>query len=130
MAAVALCAGLWIVLHLGGHRIAHENGLMENQQALCLALAALAFLAAARRQSARPDKLFCISLTLFCFTFLSRELQIRGERVPDWLESMLRSWRRHILLSVCWGGVLIAARNCWRKMLSTFARWVRTPAGL
>ena len=130
LAGVALVAFLWIALSLGVHPIAHENGLMENQQALCLALAALSFIAAACRQSTRAGRLFCVSLALFCFTFLMRELEIRSARVPNWLESMLTGKGRRIWLSVSWVIMLFIARDCLRNMFSIFVRWVRTPAGL
>jgi len=120
---------VWLALYLAGYRIAHENGLMENQQALCLALAALMFALAARGQSTRPDKLFCVSLMLFCFMFLLRELELKGERAPHWVQFILTSKPKKILLASCWLLLLIVALRHVRPICQAFVRWLRTPAG-
>jgi hypothetical protein len=130
LAAVALCAAVWLALYLAGYRIAHENGLMENQQALCLAVAALMFALAARGQSTRPDKLFCVSLMLFCFMFLLRELELKGERVPHWVQFILTSKPKKILLASCWLLLLIVALRHVRPIWQAFVRWLRTSGWL
>jgi hypothetical protein len=127
-AAISLCAVAWIVLHVAGHSIARENGLMENQQALCLAIAALVFAIAARRHSSRPDKLVCISLALFCFSFLLREVELKG-RTPDWLESIFTGKLRRLWLAGLWLCLLILARRHARAILRVFVEWLRRPAG-
>ena len=121
--------GLWIALYQAGHRIAEENGWMENQQALCLAGATLMFAIVSRRQTFPPEKLFCISLALFCFTFLLREFELPGGRFPEWARSLLTGKLRRVWLAGLWLALLIIARRDVRKIFQVFASWLRTPSG-
>jgi hypothetical protein len=127
--AITLCAGLWIVLYLAGCRIAQENGWMENQQALCLAGATLTFAIVSRRQTFPPEKLFCLSLALFCFTFLLREFELPGGRFPDWARSLLTGKLRRVWLAGLWLALLMIARREVREIFQVFVSWLRTPSG-
>jgi hypothetical protein len=129
LGVIALCAGLWIALYLAGYRIAQENGWMENQQALCLAGATLMFAIVSRRQTFTPEKLFCISLALFCFTFLLREIELPGGRFPDWARSLLTGKLRRVWLAGLWLALLIIARREVRSIFQVFVSWLRTPSG-
>lgn len=127
--AIALCAGLWIALYLAGRGIAEENGWMENQQALCLAGATLMFAIVSRRQTLPPEKLFCISLALFCLTFLLREFELPRGRFPDWATSLLTGKLRRVWLAGLWLALLIVARREVRNIFQVFVSWLRTPSG-
>ena len=128
MAAAALAAATWTALYLGGYAIAHENGWMENQQSLCL-LGAVTMFAYASREKLAPARLFCVSLALFCFTLLLREIELEGESVPAWVTWLSTGAPRNVWLAVLWTWLLSAARGDMREMCQVFVHWLRTPAG-
>jgi hypothetical protein len=127
-AAVGLATAGWTALHLEGYAIAHENGWMENQQALCL-LAAVTMFACAGREVPRAARLFYISLALFCLTLLLREIELEGESIPAWATWLSTGIARNVWLASLWTWLLFAARGDVREMCQVFLRWLRTPAG-
>jgi hypothetical protein len=127
--ACAALGAVWITLHSLGFRIARENGLMENQQAACLSLAALTFAVAARRATSRATRCFAISLGLFCLMFLLRELELDRMRAPQALKYLFTGARRNLIILCLWttlGAVGWKVRgSIWR----TFTHWLGTGAG-
>ena len=128
IAAVGLTAAVWTALYIGGYAITHENGWMENQQALCLLGGAILF-AWAAHEVRRAARLFSISLALFCFTLLLRELELKGESVPAWVTWLSTATPRNVGLVFLWTWLLLAMRRDRREMCQVFMRWLRTPAG-
>ncbi len=127
VAAAGLTAAIWTVLHIEGYAITHENGWMENQQALCLLGAAIMF-AYASHEGLRATRLFHVSLALFCFTLLLRELELEGESVPAWVTWLSTGTPRNSCLVFLWTWLLVAARGDMREMFQAFVGWLRTPA--
>jgi hypothetical protein len=128
MAAAGLTTAVWTALHIKGYAIAHENGWMENQQALCLFGAAIMF-ACAGRKVLRAARFFYVSLALFCFTLLLREMELEGESVPPWATWLSTGTPRNVWLAFFWTWLLIAARGDTQEMCQVFVRWLRAPAG-
>ena len=129
IAAVSLCAMIWLGIHFSGHNIAHENSWMENQQALCLLAATAAFVCRAGREVLRAVRWFHASLALFCFTLLLREIELESEWWPAWITWLSTGAPRNLSLAGCWMGLLIAARGEMREMYQAFMSWLRSPAG-
>ena len=128
IAAVGLIAVVWTATYLGAYAITRENGWMENQQALCLLGAAILF-ACAGREALRATRLFSISLALFCFTLLFREIKLEGESVPAWVTWLSKGTPRNVWLAFLWTWLSLTARDDLREMFRVFVRWLRTPAG-
>jgi hypothetical protein len=127
VAAAGLTAAVWTALHLEGYAIAHENGWMENQQALCLLGAAIMF-ARVGCEGLRATKLFYISLALFCFTLLLREMELKGESIPAWATWLSTGTPRNLWLAFLWTWLLVTARRDVREMCQVFVSWLHTPA--
>jgi len=128
VAAAGFTAATWMALYLGGYSVTHENGWMENQQALCLLGAGTVF-ACAGHQVLRAARLFYISLALFCFTLLLREIEPEGASVPAWVTWLFTGTPRNITLAFLWTWLLLTALNDRTEIFQLFVSWLRTPAG-
>lgn len=89
-AALIAIDAVFAVLYffIGMHDVSAENAMMENIQAMFLALACLVFV----RQSFRlryQQRLLASFLALLCFAFVFRELDVEKFSVPDWLIYLL-----------------------------------------
>jgi hypothetical protein len=129
LTATVLLWAAWVALHIFGIRLAHENGPMENQQAACLGIAAILFLACAFRITPSAGKLVMLSLGLFCLMFMVRELELKQTRAPAWLITLLDGKVRNAWLGVLWCVLLVVG---WRERTAIwrcFVTWLRSPAG-
>lgn len=127
LAAAGLAACGWTVLYIRGYAITHENGWMENQQAFCLLGAATIF-ACAGHEVLRAARLLYLSLGLFCFTLLFRELELEGDSVPAWATWLGTGTPRNVWLACLWTWLLLTARGDLRETCQVFIGWLRTPA--
>lgn len=101
-----LCA-VGMVIFFGLHSLHAENALLENVQALTLLLASFLYAGAAahREQSSR---FVAVGLSLLCFSFVVREIDVELLGLPNLLTAMLVGDGRTATLVGAWSLFFLA----------------------
>ena len=130
--AVLACGVLWtvwIAFYCAESAIVHEHGPMENQQAICLGLTSLLFLAAARHATTRASRCLVVSLSLFAFMFLLRELELDRTRAPRAIQYLFSGARRNVIILCSWAALALMGWKERRLVWRVFIQWVRMLPG-
>jgi len=136
MGAVLLGAFLGLLLWTGysvfiSHDVAiyKENGLIENAQAIMLALACLVFIVPIALEK-RPDKLIYLFCSFTCYGLVLRELDVeKFSLVPDSLKTIWHGIGRNITITA--GIILIlyyASRNLPYYKIA-FVKFIKSTSG-
>ena len=96
---------IFIVIAFGHHHLHDENGLLENFQAFLLFLATiLYFRLAMLDDQSKESKLANMGLSLLCFSFFSREVDIEQLPFMETAGFLFHGIGRTILLVILWSG--------------------------
>ena len=96
---------VYFLIFYGNQGLYGENGLLENIQAILLALGTFLFLAPPQYNAYSSLR---YALALLCFSFLLRELDVEQMDIPVILQALGSGRGKRVLLLLLWGVV------CWR----------------
>ena len=127
---LAVDLALWVWAGVGHPEILEENNLVENLQAVFLALALIFFCLRAIHSDETRYRLLFFTLGLVCLTFFVGELDTGGhERVYPFL-SLFKPPLRTYWLIAAWLGMLLLVLVNGREVLPLLFRWFASLAGL
>lgn len=111
------------------HDIYAENHAMEDLQVTLIALAGLTSLFSYRHISERWQYWYCITLTLLCYSFLLRELDIELFNVPQLIITLTSGLGRTIILAMGWSVVIFYMLRYFNLYRRTHVILLQTSAG-
>jgi hypothetical protein len=113
----------------GQAHIYAENRLLENVQAVVLAVACLVFLASAVRHQG-ADRLVLLLCSLLCYSFVLRELDVERLDVPEVLKLIGSGTGRNVTLAAAFIALFSCAAMQGSRCKRVVADFLRSRAGV
>lgn len=130
VAVVTVCTAFWLWLRSTGLQISHENGPMENTQAVSLALSAMVFAVIAFQARDTTERCLYWCLTLHCLGFFSREVDLEDFDLPYLVVFLGTGMVRYIFLGVIWLGLISFFLRRIDRSLVVLRSWLASTPGV
>ena len=127
--ALVVLAGLVRAVFFGDVGVYDENNLLENTQAVILALSFLMFLMPILN-SGRRDRLLAAFFAMLALGFILRELDVERLNVPNLLVLLGSGDGRNILLATGFSCILVIALFNFRYYLNLASCFLRARVGV
>ena len=127
--ALVVVAGLVRAVFFGDVGVYDENNLLENTQAVILALSFLMFLVPILN-SGRRDRLLAVFFAMLALAFILRELDVERLNVPNLLVLLGSGGGRNILLATGFSCILVIALFNFRYYLNLASCFLRARVGV
>jgi hypothetical protein len=127
--ALVVSSAAWVSLVKSFPGIAREHGPMENLQTACLLIGVILFMVAARIVRDPAGRLTLIGVSLFYFTLLLLEFDVRPFRIAA-LTLLLNGAIRNAIMLTLWLLLLAALFKQRAKVLPVIRSWLASSSGV
>ncbi|NOY73432.1 MAG: hypothetical protein GXP14_13865 [Gammaproteobacteria bacterium] len=106
-----------------------ENGLMESIQVLLIVFSFILFFILAIKNTDLRLRLLCLTLTLLCFSFFLREVDIEDFNLPGIIILLGSGPGYRILLAILWLAIILYSIKKLKEIKPFYLNYLQSRAG-
>lgn len=106
-----------------------ENGIIESTQVLLIVFSFVLFFILAIKNTDLRLRLLCLTLTLLCFSFFLREVDIEDFNLPNIIILLGSGPGYRILLAILWLAIILYSIKQFKKIKPFYSNYLQSSAG-